>query len=53
MKFHRTSIRKHKSGGYIVTNYAGHEFHVGTKERANEIASASRRVVKKRQARGR
>lgn len=50
MKIHRTSIRKDKTG-YTVTNYAGHKFHVVTKERANEIASASRRVAKKRKSR--
>lgn len=50
MKLHKTSIRKDKIGGYTVTNYAGHKFHVMTKERAHEIASASRRVAKKRKA---
>lgn len=51
MKFHRTSIRKLPNGNYIVTNYAGNKFTVATKARANEIASASKRVAKKRKER--
>jgi len=47
----RTTIKKEKHRGYTVTNYAGHKFHVMTKERANEIASASRRVAKKHKKR--
>lgn len=33
-----------------MTNYAGHKFHVVTKERANEIVAASKRVAKKRKS---
>ena len=51
MKFHRTSIRKLPNGNYVVTNYAGNKFTVGSKARANEIATASKRVVAKRKAR--
>lgn len=45
---HRTSIRKGTLGRFIVTNYAGKQFTVATKRRANEIAKASKAVVKKR-----
>ena len=50
MKIHRTSIRKNlrAKGGYIVTNYLGQQFNVGTKERANEIAAASKEIAARR-----
>jgi len=52
MKMRRTSIRRHPKfpEKYIVTNYAGHEFTVVGKARANEIAKASKRVAAKRRA---
>lgn len=49
MKIHRTTVKRNKRlGNYTVTNYAGHKFTVSTKERADEIAKASRAIAKKR-----
>ncbi len=50
MKIHRTSIRKNlrAKGGYVVTNYRGEQLNVATKERANEIANASKQIAAKR-----
>lgn len=59
----RTTIRKvfvaspKNNGGrpdyYIVTNFQGNKLKVGTKERALEVAQASRNIARKRKMRNR